>query len=84
MLTLKILFGFAAGVLGLGLLHRVSNTTSRRRLMVALTFFGGLFYLLEFVLPPGARVPFLPAPADPPLRLRPVAWKLASRSASSP
>ena len=58
MVTAKILLGFAAGILLLGLLHRSTNNGSRRRLMVALTFLGGLFYILEFVLPPGTRLPF--------------------------
>jgi hypothetical protein len=64
-LAAKILFGFMAGIAFLFLLDRLTNNSSRRRLMVALTFIGGLFYLLEFVLPPGSRLGFLPAPADP-------------------
>ncbi len=53
MLALKILLGFAAGIAFLGLLDRFTNTRSRRLLMVSFTFLGGLFYLLEFVIPPG-------------------------------
>jgi hypothetical protein len=61
----NIILGFVGGIAFLLLLDRVTNNGSRRRLMVVLTFLGGLFYVLEFVLPPGTTLGFLPTPADP-------------------
>lgn len=48
-----ILFGFVIGIAFLAGLHQFTGTAMRRRLMVTLTFLGGLFYLLEFAFPPG-------------------------------
>ncbi|MBI3945808.1 MAG: hypothetical protein HY321_07805 [Armatimonadetes bacterium] len=62
-LLLKILSGLALGIGGLALLQRL-RSGERRRLMVALTFIAGLFFLLEFVLPPGTTFFGLVPPAD--------------------
>lgn len=64
MLTLKIVGGLVGGMALLGLLDRLTDSRSRRMLMVGITFLGGLFYLLEFILPPGTAL-WIWKPADP-------------------
>ncbi|MDH7568121.1 MAG: hypothetical protein QHJ73_00870 [Armatimonadota bacterium] len=59
MVGLRIGIGFVVGVAVLALLQRL-NTAARRRLMVVVTFLSGLFYVLEFVLPPGLALPGMP------------------------
>jgi hypothetical protein len=53
-LTMAIIGALAGAALVLGLLHRAPSP-ARRSVIVALTFLAGLFYVLEFFIPPDPK-----------------------------
>src|SRR5688572_3355859 len=52
--TMAVVGALVGAVLVLGLLHQASNQ-AKRSLIVALTFLAGLFYFLEFFIPPDPK-----------------------------